>query len=114
EGGERLRWEPVFFDWFTGDAERAAASRRGDIYAGEAFAEFRERVAGYAAERPGRLADPYFARAEPEELLYDEIEAIWSPIAAQDDWSAFEAKLAAIEAARAAWALPAEGVGAGT
>ena len=31
EGGERLRWEPFFFDWFCGDAERALRSVRGDI-----------------------------------------------------------------------------------
>src|SRR5690606_22358252 len=24
-GGERLRWEPFFFDWFAGDAARALA-----------------------------------------------------------------------------------------
>ena len=34
------------------------------------------------AERPERLADPYFAQPEPEELLYDQIEALWAPIAA--------------------------------
>jgi len=114
EGGERLRWEPVFFDWFTGDAARAAASPRADIYAGEAFADFRGLVSAYTADRPERLADPYFARPEPEELLYDEIEAIWAPIAERDDWSAFEAKLASIDAARLAWSLPAQGTNAGT
>jgi hypothetical protein len=56
-------------------------------------------------ERPERLDDPYFAAAEPEELLYDQIEALWAPIAEDDDWSAFEAKLAGIEAARVAWGL---------
>ncbi|HQT53669.1 MAG TPA: hypothetical protein PKX06_09345, partial [Phenylobacterium sp.] len=42
---------------------------------------------------------------EPEELLIDEIEAIWDRIAAEDDWTAFHAKLARIEAARGAWDL---------
>ena len=60
-------------------------------------------------DRPERLANPYFARPEPEELLYDQIEALWAPIAEDDDWSAFRAKLAAIEAARVAWSLPAQG-----
>ena len=105
EGGDRLRWEPLFFDWFCGDEARALGSPRGDIYAGEAFAEFRSLLAGFQAERPERLADPYFAGAEPQELLYDEIEAIWAPIAERDDWSAFQAKLAGIEAARAAYDL---------
>jgi uncharacterized protein YdiU (UPF0061 family) len=103
EGGEALRWEPLFFDWFGGDAGRALASRRGDIYAGEGFAAFRVEIAAFEPERPERLADPYFARPEPEELLVDQIEALWAPIAEDDDWTEFYGKLAAIEAARAGW-----------
>jgi uncharacterized protein YdiU (UPF0061 family) len=106
EGGEALRWEPFFFDWFCKDDARALAGPRGaSLYAGPAFVEFRKLLAAYAPDRPERLADPYFARPEPEELLYDEIEAIWARIAEADDWSAFEAKLAAIERARLAWGL---------
>jgi uncharacterized protein YdiU (UPF0061 family) len=105
EGGERLRWEPFFFDWFCGDGVRALGSERGGLYAEDGFAEFRTLVAAYQADRPERLADPYFHRREPEELLYDEIEALWTPIADRDDWSAFNAKLAAIEVARLAWGL---------
>jgi uncharacterized protein YdiU (UPF0061 family) len=110
EGGERLRWEPFFFDWFTGDPARALSGPRAALYADEAFAPFRERLAGFAADRPERLADPYFAQPEPQELLYDEIEAIWAPIAQADDWSAFAAKLAAVEKARIAWSLPPQDV----
>ena len=101
-GGERLRWEPFFFDWFCG---RAPDGPRADLYAGEDFADFRAAVAGFEAERPERLEHPYFRRAEPQELLYDEIEAIWAPIAGADDWAPFQAKLAAIETAREAWGL---------
>jgi uncharacterized protein YdiU (UPF0061 family) len=108
-GGERLRWEPFFFDWFGKDEARALAGPRGGLYGDEAFLEFRRLLATFEAERPERLGDPYFARAEPEELLYDEIEAIWAAIAERDDWSAFHAKLAAIEAARTAWGLPPQG-----
>ena len=106
EGGEPLRWEPFFFDWFCGTLSqyRALAGPRAAVYGGPAFLEFRERLAAYAPERPGRLEAAYFAAAEPEELLYDGTEALWAPIAARDDWSAFEAKLSAIERARAAWA----------
>jgi uncharacterized protein YdiU (UPF0061 family) len=110
-GGERLRWEPFFFDWFAGDAARAHRGLRGELYAEEGFAEFRTRIGGYRPVRPERLDDPYFARLDPEELLYDEIEAIWAPIAEADDWSAFHGKLQAIEAARRAWGLPEQGAG---
>ena len=103
EGGEALRWEPLFFDWFGGGSDRALASPRGDIYRTDGFAAFRDLIARHQPDRPERLADPWFSRPEPEELLYDQIEALWAPIAEADDWSAFHAKLAAIEAARRGW-----------
>ena len=46
-----------------------------------------------------------FAAAEPEELLIDEVEALWAPIAQADDWSLFDAKLARLEQARQGWGL---------
>jgi uncharacterized protein YdiU (UPF0061 family) len=102
EGGDRLRWEPFFFDWFARSDARALAGPRAALYAEPAFAEFRERFAGYDPDRPERLAHPYFAGPEPEELLYDQIEALWAPITDTDDWRAFHAKLARIDAARVA------------
>jgi hypothetical protein len=103
EGGEALRWEPFFFDWFCGREERALAGPRADLYAEPAFEEFRQRLAGYEAERPERLKHPYFAQPEPEELLIDQIEALWGAIADTDDWTPFETKLAGIEMARQGW-----------
>jgi serine/tyrosine/threonine adenylyltransferase len=107
EGGERLRWEPFFFDWFCGDAPRAMGGPRGALYIEPAFGEFRTRLADHAPVRPERLDAPMFAKSEPEELLYDEIETIWAPIADADDWAPFHAKLARIEAARTAWGIDA-------
>jgi hypothetical protein len=46
-----------------------------------------------------------FSRAEPVELLVDQIEAVWDDIARHDDWTAFEGLLADIEGARRAWDL---------
>ncbi len=107
EAGEGVRWEPFFFDWFCGAASehRALAGPRANLYGGEQALAFRAALKDFQPERPERLADAYFARPEPEELNYDEIEAIWAPIAAADDWAAFNAKLAAIERARIAWGL---------
>jgi uncharacterized protein YdiU (UPF0061 family) len=107
-GGEPLRWEPFFFDWFAKDEARALAGPRAELYEAEGFAEFRRLIEPYEADRPGRLGHPYFAQPEPEELLYDEIEAIWAAIAEADDWSPFHAKLERIDAARRAWGLPSQ------
>ena len=54
---------------------------------------------------PERLTLAYFQRPTPCTLLIDEIEALWSSIAERDDWSGFEAKLAAIGEAREALGL---------
>lgn len=105
EGGEALRWEPFFFDWFCGDAGRAMAGSRAGLYAGEAFTDFRARLAGYEADRPERLGHPMFAAPEPEEMLIDEVEALWAAIAERDDWSPLAEKLARLEAARMGWGL---------
>ena len=107
EGGDALRWEPFFFDWFCGLAseDRAMTGPRAGLYESEAFRAFTNILTGRRPDRPDRLRAAYFSGAEPEELLYEQIEALWTPIAERDDWSAFEAKLAAIERARAAWDL---------
>ena len=104
-GGDRLRWEPFFFDWFTGGEARALAGPRADLYAAEGFADFRARLAAFEPDRPERLEHDMFARAEPEEMLIDEVEALWAAIADHDDWTPLTAKLDRIEAARQAWDL---------
>lgn len=102
EGGDAVRWEPVFFDWFGGDAQRAMESVRGAAYASEGFTTFRDLLAAHAPVRPERLQAEYFQRSEPEELLIEEVEALWAPIAEADDWTPLQAKLARIEAMRVA------------
>jgi len=103
-GGDRLRWEPFFFDWFGGLAseDRAMHGPRADLYGSDEFLAFRALLAGRDMDRTDRLASAYFLAPEPVELLYDEIETLWAAIADRDDWGLFEAKLAAIETARQA------------
>ncbi|MBX9804045.1 MAG: YdiU family protein [Caulobacteraceae bacterium] len=95
EGGEGLRWEPLFFDWFGGFASSARALQgpRGKLYQGEAFDAFRFALFEHAPDRPERLEVPLFAAAEPEEMRIDEVEAIWAAIDTHDDWAPLEAKL---------------------
>ena len=96
-------WPQVFFDWFGGPASesRAKDSPAATHYNTAMFAPIKEALMSYAPVRPGF---PYFQSPTPTSLLIDEIEAIWAPIAEDDDWSAFEAKLTDIEALRQALA----------
>ena len=107
ESGAALRWEPLFFDWFGGFASsaRALAGPRAGLYRGETFEAFRAALFDHESDRPERLEHPVFAAADPEELLIDEVEAVWAAIAARDDWDPFAAKLARLEASRGAYAL---------
>ncbi len=105
EGAEALRWEPLFFDWFGGfsSSARALKGPRAGVYQGEAFDAFRFALFEHEPDRPERLEDPAFARPEPEEMLIDEVEAIWAAIDAGDDWGPFQAKVERVRAMGAAW-----------
>lgn len=100
----RVGYDQFFFDWQGGIAsrDRAAASPEAGKYQGDSFEAFRALLAPYKAAAPEKLAQDYFCRARPCSLLIDEIETIWAAIAGSDDWSLFEAKLAAIEEMRRA------------
>ncbi len=88
----QMPFERAFFAAFGGEL---------DASFGDAFDPVRDALAGRA--RPGRPAHPYWARAEPCTMLIDEVEAIWAPIAAGDDWSAFHAKVATVREMGAAF-----------
>lgn len=107
EAGRPLGWEPLFFDWFCGSASkaRAMAGPRAGLYAGETFDAFHRALDGFEPERPERLVSSVFDRADPVTLIWDQIESLWEPIAEADDWSAFRARLAAIDEARKAYGI---------
>jgi uncharacterized protein YdiU (UPF0061 family) len=104
EGGEALRWEPLFHDWFGGFASsaRALAGPRAPLYQSRTFADFRFALFEHEADRPERLEQAVFARPEPEEMLIDEVEAIWAAIDVDDDWTAFDAKIRRVRESGAA------------
>src|SRR5215217_2611811 len=91
-------FEQTLFDWRGGlaSAERAAQSPSAAHYAAPAFAAVWTALDGFSPSPDARLDHPYFAQGTPCTLLIEEVEAIWAPIADADDWSAFEAKRAAI------------------
>ncbi len=102
EGGEAMRWEPLFFDWFTGfgSSARALSGPRAKLYQSKAFADFRFALFEHEPDRPERLEASLFARPEPEEMRIDEVEAIWSAIDRDDDWTIFSDKLGRLETMR--------------
>lgn len=100
-------FEQAFFDWFGGLASesRAARSSSAALYAAPSFAAVRESLSAYEPRPDLDLDSPYFAANRPCTLLIDEVEAIWAPIARDDDWRAFNAKLADIGSMRGALGL---------
>ena len=75
----------VFFDAFGGPLP--------DAY-DDAWNDLRAALRGYTPRKP--RTHPYWHREAPCSMLIDEVEAIWAPIDAADDWSALNAKIAAI------------------
>jgi uncharacterized protein YdiU (UPF0061 family) len=99
-------FEGVMFDCAGGLprlAERGSGPR-GAFYAGEPFEALRRALAGYEADGRLDLAGPHFSGEDPVTMTHDVSEAIWAPIARDDDWSAFHSALRAIEGMRRAGA----------
>ena len=91
-----------FFDWRGG--RRRAPSPADPLYDGDPFAQFRSVIADY---QPAAATDhPYWWDAEPCSMHIEEVEAIWSPVDEADDWSRFEAKIAAVRRMGEAMARP--------
>ena len=97
-GESQAPFEQAFFDWFQGlaSADRAANSPSAAFYQHESFAPVRTALEGFGANPALSLDHRYFAHRVPATLLFDDVEALWAPIAADDDWSAFADKLAGI------------------
>jgi uncharacterized protein YdiU (UPF0061 family) len=93
-------FEQTFFDLRGGlsDPQRIERSPSRALYQGDRFDEVRAALEAFSPSVTANLDHPYFLGTEPCTMLIDEVEAIWTPIAGQDDWSQFNAKLTAIEA----------------
>ena len=91
-------FEQTMFDWFGGLASEARATSGPNAahYDHPSFAAVRVALQGYTANPALPVGHRYFTRATPATLLIDEVEALWAPIAENDDWSKFNAKLADI------------------
>jgi uncharacterized protein YdiU (UPF0061 family) len=76
----------LFFDW------RGGRDPGEDLYPSEPFRVLAAALKG--RERPA--AHPYWSDPQPCSMHIDEVEAIWAAIAERDDWSQFDAKIAAV------------------
>ena len=98
-------WPQTFFDWFGGEAslKRAEASPQAELYQSDAFKPVRTQITARAPVQAERLSSAYFQSDRPVDLLIETVEALWSPIAEQDDWAPLQAHLDHIEAAHRAY-----------
>jgi len=94
----QVPFEQAFFDWHTGLASegRAASSPAAAHYRHEKFAAVRDALQGYQPAPEANPCHSYFSRPAPCTMLIEEVEAIWAPIAENDDWSRFQEKLGVI------------------
>ena len=86
-----------FFDWRGGDLRKSSSA-----YGDAAFDAFRDAIAAFEPAAP--VSHAYWSDAAPCAMLIEEVEAIWTPIAAADDWSLFDEKVRAIRRMGAALA----------
>jgi uncharacterized protein YdiU (UPF0061 family) len=82
-----------FFDWRGGSLRGPTPA--APAYEEDGFADFRRIVPTYVPA-PGALDHGYWSDDAPCSMHIDEVEAIWARIDEADDWSAFEAKIAAV------------------
>jgi uncharacterized protein YdiU (UPF0061 family) len=102
-----LPLDRFYFDWYGGGLSetRAAASPAANSYTTPAFQPLKALLLACdpTPSALGHFGHAYFTDRDPCALLIDEIEAIWERIAEADDWTAFEAKVAAIRRMGAAF-----------
>ncbi len=98
---EKPGYEQTFFDLHSGlQKEKLERSPQKDLYRQDSFKKLREALMPLSPARSDLIKHPYFTHNKPCTLLIEEIEALWKPIADEDDWSPFNKKLQDIRAFR--------------
>ena len=82
----RVGVDRFFFDW------RGGRTPSAEVYRDPIF----EQLAGTLSGRQRPLSHDYWSDPAPCSMLIDEVEAIWDAISDADDWSKFDAKIAAV------------------
>jgi uncharacterized protein YdiU (UPF0061 family) len=99
----QIPFEGFFFDWFCADEDRAMTRPNLAFYQRPEFSNLRDLLLARTPVQPERLQHVYFSAETPPTLLIEDVEALWAPIAKDDDWSLFENKLTGIHQAGAAF-----------
>ena len=89
-------FDQVFHDLYGG-------MPRADGYDSDHWKPVLDYLGGASLRNPGALKYPHFQSSTALSMTIDEVEAIWAPIAANDDWSLLSNKLAAIQQMRLAY-----------
>jgi serine/tyrosine/threonine adenylyltransferase len=92
---EKLFFENTFFQFHSGRIPTNFQAQNTEAF--KALASLLEK---YEVADSSLSNHPYYQNEKPCTLLIDEIEAIWKPIAENDDWSLFETKLHSIRSIR--------------
>ncbi|MEY4500858.1 MAG: hypothetical protein RIS52_748, partial [Pseudomonadota bacterium] len=82
--------DAFYFDFAGGRAKNVVR------YVDPLFDDFKAKLAAF--KPANSMEHAYWRAEEPCSLLLDEVEAIWAPIAENDDWSLLAAKITAIRA----------------
>jgi serine/tyrosine/threonine adenylyltransferase len=97
---EGVGFAMFFFEAFGGPARFCAAPKTptlgAAITSSPSFTVWMQAFAKYEPRNPAAFATPYFRADAPCDMLKDEVERLWDPIAEHDDWRPFEEKLEAI------------------
>ena len=92
----QYRFDQIFHDLYGGQP-------RIEGYVGNHWEPVLNYLRDARPRNSAALDHPHFQSREALSMTIDEVEAIWAPIAANDDWSLFSTKLAAIHQMREAF-----------
>lgn len=95
------------FDWFggTGRAQQACSGPRAAYYDSESFLPVRAALENFCPLPGVEMGHSFFGRDMPCAMLREDVERVWTPIAEQDDWNAFQNLRAEIALMRQAFAI---------
>ncbi|NUN06758.1 MAG: YdiU family protein [Bdellovibrio sp.] len=104
---EKVSFEQTFFDLHSGGIEsRLQRSPLKDFYKQNSFAKLKSTLESFEIADARHAQHPYFQQSKACTVIIDELESLWQPIAENDDWAAFERKLAEIRSFRGVYNYP--------